>query len=499
MLDETAIQTKLSYAATLMSNRAPILIGFYVMLDKRMTSDRSVTMRVGCNAGKPFIEYGDWFVNMMEPSLLGAVLYANCLRIALHHCDTRVKLPEAMFRLASDLVVYEYARHVVDTTVSDNSAIVAQLFPSIWSYSDKFGAVGFDPVKDLTLEKVFDLLMQTQDQSESEDEDDRESPEGNQDNGGKDKSDQKDQDEQENSESSGQEGESGSEEKEEKDESKGGGGSKESDDPFDEDDTEGDGEDANGSNAPGSGQDEKRESYQAIQQMFDPSSAPQDIQDWGNDQEVADDIRDVASAQFASGQGGVAGNVPLAIQEANRIHVDAAKVFRMFIASNFGAATRQTWSMPNLVLRRFGSIAPGHVRKKDKPKILFAVDVSGSMLSMNLVDRCFQAANNFIGDSLLDMCYWDGVCSEIVRNPRDVFKVDVFGGGMTNPQCVMDRIEAERKNYDGIVFLTDCEFEWECPRNAERVCVVKIGKGSGKVPNWCRWKMEIDDLLRGAA
>ena len=65
MLDETAIQNKLSYAATLMSNRAPILIGFYVMLDKRMTSDRSVTMRVGCNAGKPFIEYGDWFVNMM--------------------------------------------------------------------------------------------------------------------------------------------------------------------------------------------------------------------------------------------------------------------------------------------------------------------------------------------------------------------------------------------------------------------------------------------------
>ena len=182
MLDETEIQDKLSHAATLMSNRAPILLGFYIMLEKRMTSDKSVTMRVGCTDGQPYLEYSDWFVNAMEPSLLGAVVYANCLRIALHHCDTRVKMPEAMFRLASDLVVYEYARNVVNTTAGDNSAIVGQLFPSIWAYADKFGAAGFDPVKDLTLEKVFDLLMQAQEESKNETEE--ENPDGGQDNGG---------------------------------------------------------------------------------------------------------------------------------------------------------------------------------------------------------------------------------------------------------------------------------------------------------------------------
>ena len=176
MLDETEIQGKLSHAATLMSNRAPILLGFYIMLEKRMTSDKSVTMRVGCTDGQPYLEYSDWFVNAMEPSLLGAVVYANCLRIALHHCDTRVKMPEAMFRLASDLVVYEYARNVVDTTAGDNSAIVGQLFPSIWAYADKFDAAGFDPVKDLTLEKVFDLLMQAQEESKNETEE--ENPDG---------------------------------------------------------------------------------------------------------------------------------------------------------------------------------------------------------------------------------------------------------------------------------------------------------------------------------
>lgn len=70
MLDETEIQGKLSHAATLMSNRAPILLGFYIMLEKRMTSDKSVTMRVGCTDGQPYLEYSDWFVNAMEPSCL---------------------------------------------------------------------------------------------------------------------------------------------------------------------------------------------------------------------------------------------------------------------------------------------------------------------------------------------------------------------------------------------------------------------------------------------
>lgn len=100
-------------------------------------------------------------------------------------------MPEAMFRLASDLVVYEYARNVVDTTAGDNSAIVGQLFPSIWAYADKFDAAGFDPVKDLTLEKVFDLLMQAQEESKNETEE--ENPDGEQDNGGQGDSDESDE------------------------------------------------------------------------------------------------------------------------------------------------------------------------------------------------------------------------------------------------------------------------------------------------------------------
>lgn len=495
MLDENEIQSKLSYAANLMSNRAPILLGFYVMLDKRMTSDKSITMRAGCDDGKPFIEYSDWFVNMMEPSLLGAVLYANCLRIALHHCDTRVKMPEAMFRLASDLVVYEYARHVVDTTVNDNSAIVGQLFPSIWAYSDKFDAAGFDPVKDLTLEKVFDLLMQSKEDSKNETDD--KNPDGNQeDNGSEGNGEQSDDGDEEGGEPN-HDGEPGGEE-DEGDESQGGGGGSGETDDFDDDDSENEGESGSGGDNAGDSGDGKSESYQAIQQMFDPDNSAQDMQDWGQDSDASDNIRDAASIQFANGQGSASGQLSLVIKEANRVHVDAARLFNMFMTSNFGASTRQTWSMPNLALRRFGSIAPGHVRKKDKPKLLFAVDVSGSMLSMNLVNRCFAAVNNFIGDAALDLCYWDDLCSEILHDPKDVFDTDVFGGGMTNPQCVLDRLEMEHRTYDGIVFLTDCEFEWERPREVNRICLVKAGTGAGIVPAWCRWTMEIDDLLRGA-
>ena len=497
MFDETEIQDKLSHAATLMSNRAPILLGFYIMLEKRMTSDKSVTMRVGCADGQPYLEYSDWFVNAMEPSLLGAVVYANCLRIALHHCDTRVKMPEAMFRLASDLVVYEYARNVVDTTVGDNSAIVGQLFPSIWAYADRFDAAGFDPVKDLTLEKVFDLLMQAQEESKNETEE--ENPDGEEDNGGQGDSDESEEGDEEGG-SPNHEGESGGDGEDEEDgENQSGGGSNGESDDSDSEESEGEGSGEGQADGSGEGNGEKSEAYQAIQQMFDPNSAPADMKDWGNDSDASDNIRDAASAQFASGQGGMSGKVPLAIQEANRVHVNAEAVFRMFMASNFGTSTRQTWSMPNLVLRRYGTIAPGHVRKKDKPKILFAVDVSGSMLSMNLVNRCFETVNNFIGDAALDLCYWDGICSEIIHDPKTAFETDVFGGGMTNPQCVLDRLEKEHLVYDGIVYLTDCEFDWTRPRDIGKICIVKMGNGAGEVPAWCLWHMGLDDLLRNAA
>lgn len=495
MLDPSEIQGKLSRAATLMSNRTPVLLGFYIMLDKRMTSDKSITMRVGCDSGQPFLEYGDWFVNMMEISMLGCILYANCLRIALHHCDTRVKEPEAMFRLASDLVVYEYARNVIDTTKEDNSAIVAQLFPSIWAYSDKFESVGFDPVKDLTLEKVFNLLMQAQEDSQSET--DNENPEGEPDEDGDGNRDESDEGDEE-GEGANHEGENGGDDEEEGEEQEGGSGGNDEPDEGDGEESEGDG--ASDSAGAGSQDEGKSESYQAIQQMFSPESAQGDMKDWGNDADATDNIRDTVTQQMANGsQSGMAGKVPLAIREANRVHIDPARVFNMFMMSNFGPSTRQTWSMPNLVLRRYGTIAPGHVRKKDKPMILFAIDVSGSMLSMNLVEQCFAAVNNFIGDSKLDLCYWDGICSEILHNPKDVFETDVFGGGMTDPQCVIDKVESEHLKYDGIVFLTDCEFDWEMPRNVNRICIVKARGGRGNIPAWCKFGMEMDDLLRGVA
>jgi hypothetical protein len=120
------------------------------------------------------------------------------------------------------------------------------------------------------------------------------------------------------------------------------------------------------------------------------------------------------------------------------------------------------------------------------------------MLSMNLVNKCFETVNNFIGDAALDLCYWDGICSEIIHDPKDVFETDVFGGGMTNPQCVIDRLEREHLVYDGIVYLTDCEFDWTRPRDIGKICIVKMGNGSGEVPAWCLWHMDVDDLLRAA-
>jgi hypothetical protein len=70
---------------------------------------------------------------------------------------------------------------------------------------------------------------------------------------------------------------------------------------------------------------------------------------------------------------------------------------------------------------------------------------------------------------------------------------------MTNTQCVMDKVEGDHLKYDGIVFLTDCEFDWPMPRDVNRICIVKARGGRGNIPAWCKFGMEMDDLMRGVA
>lgn len=480
MLDQAAIQDKLSRAALDMSRKTPELLGLYVTLEKKMTSDTSITMRVGCRDGKPFLVYGDWFVNMLEPTLLGMVLHMNCLRIALHHCDKRVRQPEALYRLASDLVVREYSQSIADVDAGDNSAILSQVMPSIWAYSGVFDKFDFDPARDLTLEKVFDMLCQAD--VESENETDRESEKGPENGDGEGTGDP-----------GSDTGEGGPD-----DADRPGGDS----DPWDDDadgDEGGEGDNPFGESLDeGNGHGETAEpspSYTAMQQMFSPETAAADLAEWGRDDEASAEIRNAIPMQSTGGYAGTPGRVQLAIRTANRVRVDAARVFRMFISSNFSPSFTASWSMPNLMLRRFGPIAPGHVRKRDRPHILFAIDVSMSMVVEGLIEQCISAVGGFIGKSKMDLCSWDGECSEIARDVKDIDTSRLYGGGCTDPQCVLKRVEREHLSYDGMVFLTDCEFDWPAPLHPERICIIRTRGSSGMIPAWCKWKMEMDDLL----
>lgn len=516
MLDRAYIQEKLGNAAMLMSNRTPALLGFYLMLEKRIVNDKTVTMRVGYADGQPYLEAGDWFINMLEPSLLGAVVYMNCLRIALHHCDIRVKAPEEIFKLASDIVVCEYARTLVNTDVGDNAKILSQLFPSIWSYSALFDKAGFDPATDLTLEKVFAMLSHSQESGDGDDDDGDNEPEWDDENSSGNSEDDGDNedngDEEDSSDGSNGSEDGESEGSEPGDESNGQEDSSEdgeSEDNESGDDSNGkedgsdesgqkDGSDESGEDSDGEGDgDGSSKSYRAIQQMFDSQNASSDMQDWGENEEFADDIRSRAASAYANGNlGEASGRVPIIIKEANKVKVDAATIFTMFMESNFSSSHRQTWSMPNLVLRRFGPIAPGHVRKKGKPAILFGIDVSGSMLSMNMAEKCIIAVDRFLGDTKMDLCYWDAKCSEILHNPKDAYTGDLFGGGGTNPQCVIDEVERQHLHYDGIVMLTDCDFEWPMPPNPGQICIIRTPNSGAQFPIWCQWKMEFEDVLR---
>ena len=500
MLDRGYIQEKLGNAAMLMSNRTPALLGFYIMLEKRIVSDKMITMRVGYTDGHPYLEASDWFINALEPTLLGAVVYMNCLRISLHHCDIRVKMPEQLFKLASDIVVCEYARTLVNTDSGDNAHIIAQLFPSIWSYSDKFGNKNFDPATDLTLEKVFDLLVDSQQSNDGDNTDDNDTEPNDENDNGSNSSDDSgdgggssDSDESNSTDSDNNESDTEDSEQDKSDGQSDGQSSENSNgdsSETDPDESEDNDQGQNGGNS-------TSESYKAVQQMFEPQNASTDMQDWGESEEFEDEIRATAAAAFANGNlGAAAGRVPLIIKEANKVKIDAASIFTMFMESNFSSNFRPTWSMPNLALRRFGTIAPGHVRKKDKPAILFGIDVSGSMMAMNLIELCIQTVDRFLGDTKMDLCYWDAKCSEILHNPKDAYTTDLYGGGGTNPQCVLDEIERQHLHYDGVVLLTDCDFDWEMPPNPGLICIIRTPKSSSQFPIWCQWKMEFDDVVK---
>ena len=601
-------------AVMTMQRTAPGLLPVYMGITGIPTDDPSVAVRVGVNGGSPVMEYNVDFVTSLEPSLLGAIVYMECERIALHHCDRRKQEPLDMLKLASDVVVAEYARKIVDTSVGKNLEIVNRLFPSFWNYWPVLEKHGFNPETDLTLEKLFAIFKEeyaTMQQEEEEDDgkeqekpgeksrdehrtesrgtgkDARQRDEGSKDGtenaensgspgesqeqgdgkedgssgeSGKDKGEEdsgetgdggqgdsgdgerdpgQDSDGGEPGESGGNEpsgedsGEDSGEEgcdsdgsPEDSGDDEGGspgqggdgssgdgadGGSVPSGNPggdADGDTGEGDGSDGDGDDGsagdsgspsedvdggPGRGEVPK-DDFSSMSRYFSLTNAGSDLERWGQDDVARDSVTSTVNEALDKGMfDRVRGPLPIMLRNANRVKVDKEAMFRKFMTSLQDDERDETWSRRNRKFIRYGMIAPGYVYRETQ-RILFCVDVSGSMYQGDSIANCLTVMENVVNGLSIDLVYWDAVCSPVFNAPKSIRDMAIYGGGRTDPECVLRKLGPERYKYDGLIFLTDCIFQWRRPPRHKQIMILRT-HGEHEFPEWCVYKDELERFI----
>ena len=473
--------------------------------------------------------------------MLGGVVYMQCLKMALHHCDTRRKEPLDMLKLASDLVTAEYARSVVDVSAGVNLEIVNRLFPTIWDHWDVLEKHGFDPASDLTLEKLFEIFAEERERVSDERKkstaskprdtgatpgDPQDTPEGGDGEEGGEQDDGPSGESGESREGDGEgegdegegggagdgdgEGEGDGEGPDGDGQEDGDGDGEPGDEPGEGDgDGEGDGQDGEGQDGDGEpeggepgepgepGGDSRGDCFSAMADYFSTESAGTATALWDRDEGAEDSMRATVQKAIAAGQfDRMRGRLPLALREANRERVDTARMFRRFISSVTEDEYEQTWNRRNRKYLRYGHIAPG-VRYEETPRILVCVDVSGSMYAGDAIQRCLHAMEGMVDGLSIDVCYWDAVCSPVFSTPKSMSEIKIYGGGWTNPDCVMQKLGPDRYKYDGLVFITDCMFTWPEPHRPRQIMVLQVGD-SAAPPDWCTNVDKLENYLEMA-
>ncbi|MDM4014826.1 DUF2201 family putative metallopeptidase [Roseiconus lacunae] len=211
-----------------------------------------------------------------------------------------------------------------------------------------------------------------------------------------------------------------------------------------------------GSSAPESSESasQRTSSDSLLQAYADPTRVGQENADgWESDDlfqnEVQTTIREAAETD---GWGTIAGSAKEKILSTLEPIVDYRAILRSFRQSVLSVNRRLTRMKPS---RRYGFTQMGS-RYDFTTKLLFAVDVSGSMgakdlrLGFSIVGRFFQ-----YGVESIDVLWFDEqIRSEPMTLRRARNQFEVIGRGGTNFQPLMDYID-DHRGYDGLLVFTD--------------------------------------------
>lgn len=170
---------------------------------------------------------------------------------------------------------------------------------------------------------------------------------------------------------------------------------------------------------------------------------------WEEDELMQISINNII--ENAKSWGTIPGNLVEQIIASTKARIDYRKVLSGFRASCISMRRTLTRMRPN---RRTGFQNMGSIYRY-KTNILVAVDVSGSVTSRTLANF-YSVINRFFhyGIENIDVMQFDCVAGEVKNIKKASRKIEIFGRGGTDFQCVIDYAQ-QAKCYDGVIIMTD--------------------------------------------
>lgn len=440
----------------------PAILSYFGLCDIKPIKDPDVTLRLNCRGTGSFIhmEYNPvWLKKIEEPSLLSYIIFAECMRIALHHITTRKNSPVNIFKLASDFICFD--EHARDVLNSHKDVVIEAMkaYPTKAKFKDMITAYKFNEEEDWFLERVFTILCDMMKEEL------KQQMMGEGSNGESDES----------NDAEGAEGSSGSSEGSEEQKKNQNGFGK-----------SGKKNEKNGK--------EGSQSREAIDEYLNPSkeAAEKATEGWDENGLVDQNIQEITHHIAESGYqwGNISGGLLQAILAANTPKLDPKSVLRRFKANTVDKYTEETRAKAN---RRHGFDYPGQ-RHLFRSRILIATDCSGSMSDED-VERACGIVNKFVKHADVSYCFWDGVCGPFEKTKKSKKDFQLVGRGCTNPDCIIQAIIERKEKFDGIIVISDDYFSWDRPEHYANKIFNIYTKDHGTVPDWIKYSLSFDEIF----
>lgn len=427
------IAEKFSNALAIIQSVTPQYAYFYDLFSRKSTTDKKVTIRTNMlDDYHAMLEYNEEYVNDISAQTLAALICIELNRLLLRH-STKRRMPDPKLHykasniVTSDPSICDILEYDADTVKlknelpNDKNPKIRMELPDTYNHDT-----------DCSLEVLYEMLKPKQNNKQSQ-------RNGNGSQGG--------QGGQGGGQSGGQGGGQG--------QSKG--------------------------KQPPMSQQTKKE-LDRINQHFDPNHADKQTEKWGENSLADSEISKRVNEADPTVWGNMPGDLREKIKAANVKVVDPRKALGKFIATAYSNKFTGTRMKPNRRCPEDVGKIPGKRHEQEFKLGIFA-DASGSMSEHDL-KLCMQTINQFVRTGAqVEYGWWDCKCEKPKKILRPHNEADCYGGGGTDPQCILEMMHQNKLKYDGIIVLTDCGFSWKKPKEHRNIFIIRTPEAVN-APEW---------------